>query len=312
MKSGKLSTRENSKTLGRRKGVIARKGVIERKQFATKHSQYWYVENGYRVGYTFSESIWSVFEIHNETINVWVHILGAFIFLYFLLSIGSLAVPYTKTSSFGPASNSIFGSLTHTTANIEERATQIFQKLEVASEESYTAALKRFQAARVSMVENRDAFYAVAKAQSDAMKQRLADLKVSFDDSLSEMAQSGNRLLKLRSELGDPSEHFFDLTERFGQSIDDAKVAAHEYVLNTHEYVLDKNSVALWPMSIFIITAIYCMSCSSLYHLFSSMDEKTVDHYKKLDLAGISLLICGSPTHIFTIIFAGAGGLPFI
>ena len=128
VKSGKLSTRENSKTLGRRKGVIARKGVIERKQFATKHSQYLYVENGYRVGYTYSESIWSVFEIHNETVNVWVHILGAFIFLYFLLlSIGSLAVPYTKTSSLGPVSNSIFGSLTHTTANIEDRATQIFQ-----------------------------------------------------------------------------------------------------------------------------------------------------------------------------------------
>ena len=295
VKFGKLFMRKNGKTLGRRKGMIKRKGVIERKQFATKHSQYLYVENGYRVGYTYSESIWSVFEIHNETVNVWVHIFGAFIFLYFLLSIGSLAVPYTKTSSFGPASNSIFGSLTYTTANIEDRATQIFQTLEVAGEESYTAALEQFQAARDSMVEKRDAFFTVAKAQSDAMKQRLADLKESFDDSLSEMAQSGNRLLKLRSELGDPSERFFELSERFGQSIDDAKVAAHEYVLNTHEYVLDKNSVALWPMSIFIITAIYCMSCSSLYHLFSSMDEKTVDHYKKLDLAGISLLICGSP-----------------
>ena len=124
------------------------------------------------------------------------------------------------------------------------------------------------------------------------------------------MAQSGNRLLKLRSELGDPSERFFELSERFVQSIDDAKVAAHEYFEHAW-YVLDKNSVALWPMSIFIITAIYCMSCSSLYHLFSSMDEKTVDHYKKLDAAGISLLILGLPTRIFTTIFARAGGWPF-
>ena len=51
MKSGKL-LRENAR-VGKAKGVIARKGVIERKQFATKHSQYLYVENGYRVGYLF-------------------------------------------------------------------------------------------------------------------------------------------------------------------------------------------------------------------------------------------------------------------
>ena len=62
-----------------------KKAIIRTKAFAENHAQYLHVENGYRVDYTLSQSVWSIFQIHNETVNVWVHMLGACIFLYFPL-----------------------------------------------------------------------------------------------------------------------------------------------------------------------------------------------------------------------------------
>ena len=45
-----------------------------------------YIETGYRIGYnTYYKAFMSLFELHNETGNVWSHIIGALIFMCFLL-----------------------------------------------------------------------------------------------------------------------------------------------------------------------------------------------------------------------------------
>ena len=41
-------------------------------------------------------------------------------------------------------------------------------------------------------------------------------------------------------------------------------------------------------------TAIYCMTMSAAYHLFSNLSEKTMKKFQSLDFAGISLLTFGS------------------
>ncbi len=43
-----------------------------------------YIETGYRIGYdTYYKSIVSLFHIHNETVNVWTHLLAAILFILF-------------------------------------------------------------------------------------------------------------------------------------------------------------------------------------------------------------------------------------
>lgn len=282
------------------------KPIIKTKKFAQDHSHYLHVQTGYRVDYTFSESIWSIFQLHNETINVWVHMLGACIFLYFLLSIGTIgtinnhdANHITTTSTPGGAivnSNNIFEALQQATASVENSASSLYIKIETARVDSYKLAMERFRMAQFTMEGKKTEFINAAKESSIAMKQKILNLKLAFEDSLVEMASSGKKLLKLQSDyVGANRGKLYEMSQKFKQSIDEAKNFGREYVLDTHEYVLDKDSIALWPMSIFIITAIYCMSCSSAYHLLSSLDESTVAYYRKLDLAGISLLICGSP-----------------
>ena len=271
-----------------------KKAIIRTKAFAENHAQYLHVENGYRVDYTLSQSVWSIFQIHNETVNVWVHMLGACIFLYFLLSIGTLK---NLNNNFNNNNNNnIFVALAETTTIVENNADSLYMQIEMAGAGSYKVAMERFRLAQITMEAKKRQFLDAAKESSNAMKQKLFNLKSAFEDSLMEMASSGKKLIKLQSDDNDSKEgKLYDASERFVQSIDHARKFGRELVLDTHEYVLDKNSIALWPMSIFIITAIYCMACSSVYHLFSSLDEATVDYYRKLDLAGISLLICSSP-----------------
>ena len=48
------------------------------------------------------------------------------------------------------------------------------------------------------------------------------------------------------------------------------------------------------PIYIFMLSALVCMSCSTLYHLFSAHSEKVHVVTARLDYAGISILICGS------------------
>lgn len=48
------------------------------------------------------------------------------------------------------------------------------------------------------------------------------------------------------------------------------------------------------PIFIFMLSALVCMSCSTLYHLFNAHSEKVHLVTARLDYAGISILICGS------------------
>ena len=46
-----------------------------------------YIKNGYRINYSsFSRLIWSLFELHNESANVWSHLIGMMIFIFILVS----------------------------------------------------------------------------------------------------------------------------------------------------------------------------------------------------------------------------------
>ncbi len=55
-----------------------------------------FIRTGYRVNNSFSDALWSLFAIHNETINIWTHLLGALLFIG--LSVYSQAVTLTGSS----------------------------------------------------------------------------------------------------------------------------------------------------------------------------------------------------------------------
>lgn len=49
-----------------------------------------------------------------------------------------------------------------------------------------------------------------------------------------------------------------------------------------------------WPIIVFLISAIFCLMCSAIYHLFYCLSERADEFFKRFDYAGISILITGS------------------
>ena len=46
-----------------------------------------HIRRGYRVGLSFSQCLKSMFQLHNETINVWSHLVGAMLFVWLILHV---------------------------------------------------------------------------------------------------------------------------------------------------------------------------------------------------------------------------------
>ena len=52
--------------------------------------------------------------------------------------------------------------------------------------------------------------------------------------------------------------------------------------------------VSRWPLFVFILSAMICLSMSTVYHLFSAHSRRIYALTSRLDYAGISILIAGS------------------
>ena len=90
----KDSSKRAASTAGQKKHVdkkVADKGndaqINQAKQpfiGRKKEAPQWHIYNenlrtGYRINYKWSQIIDSLFELHNETINIWTHLIGCFI-----------------------------------------------------------------------------------------------------------------------------------------------------------------------------------------------------------------------------------------
>lgn len=62
--------------------------------------------------------------------------------------------------------------------------------------------------------------------------------------------------------------------------------------LDLGEEYLDE--LPIWPIVVFIISAMACFACSAVFHLFYSMSPKMAEQLVRLDYAGIAFLIGGS------------------
>ena len=72
----------------------------------------------------------------------------------------------------------------------------------------------------------------------------------------------------------------------------DAMEELQEFSTSYSLYVSKK--VSRWPMIVFLVSAVYCLSASAIYHTFYVINPKISDILQTLDYTGISTLICGS------------------
>ena len=69
------------------------------KSQAPSWQQQRYILRGYRIGLSMKETFLSLFVLHNETVNVWTHLVGSLYFLYTLVVEGPLPASYNISPS---------------------------------------------------------------------------------------------------------------------------------------------------------------------------------------------------------------------
>lgn len=175
-----------------------------------------FIVHGYRLHFNSVKKILkSLFLFHNETINIWTHLIGALIFL--ILSFYVLFSGEFSTSAL----------------HYETYLTQLRDEFIQTKETIFTS---------------------------------LESLSIELQNS-----------------------------EQF-QSALEASQAQIKKLLLIHEdsYEFPLQDLAKWPLLIFIMSALICLTCSFTFHLFSAHSHKMKICMNSLDYAGIDILILGS------------------
>lgn len=267
--AGKGAHMNEAKKAASKEGDIKLKpGTRYLKHEAPLHSRYLYINKGYRAGMNMKETLFSLFQLHNETMNIWIHFAGAIFMLCLLLSLtNTLPSVHVNTSK-------VYSSLADVSLTFDVAFQKKFDSL-FDTVEGFSAQDNLVHAAS-QLKETKDALIVTARNSGAIARQKMEQLKIQFQQS---------------------SHFMYDFAEEKRDASWQNLVALNQQLLTlVQERVQHHTGIGLprWPVVLFMLTAIYCMTMSAAYHLFSSLSEKTMKKFRSLDFAGISLLTFGS------------------
>ncbi|CAK4069840.1 unnamed protein product [Aphanomyces euteiches] len=258
-----------------------------------------YIHHGYRIHYSMKECLLSLFEMHNETLNVWTHMIGALIFFSLLvfvyLQMESIHVvneaphhvelvnlPYLQ---HGQHTFRLFS--THALMETSERALVQTLSLHGPPREFLESATVLFNSTLSELLQERDISADVRLLQQDLIQ--LTERLLALADHAWLNRHVFSHLTSLQDSVRD---RLNALKMRHQETIRDG-VQALTDVLNVLRFDLD-HKVPAWPISIFVSSAIFCLSCSTIFHLLFAVSRPVFAVLSRLDYAGISILISGS------------------
>lgn len=236
-----------------------------------------FIKKGYRLNCnTITKALKSLCICHNESINVWSHLLG-------LIMVVGLIVytTFSVLSDHYDRSFSISYKKLIDKYNTQKKEWDVFFN-EIKGKYSTITIdkLSYIKDTSISFFKN---------------PQNLIQIKGVFNEYIHAL----NNLISL--EL---FEHFD--AENPSSILELNKIQNKYYALtNTYENLLEndpkvlidnagKNDLEIWPIYIMLVSSIFCLGCSAQYHLFSVISEKANSVLSRLDYASISILISGS------------------
>jgi adiponectin receptor len=278
-----------------------------------------FVHTGYRINFNNKRKvIKSLFMMHNESVNIWTHLGGAIIliglviFLSFSIhsfdtnTLNNFVKEEVKTL-FGPAmshlpnftklehdiadkvihtAEDVYNFGEHTIVSLEQTLHSISEEIEHVAEnihpETIGALLSKIKA-------KLEGFAHTTKALSSSDK--LADEKV-----------------KIKSLANALEKKLHSLQDKLVQKIDSAAfdwIDIYKYIKPTYTQIPNdgykKVPLSRWPIIVFLLTAVFCLLCSAIYHAFSCISDRANQVLRRLDYAGISILITGScfPVYVY-------------
>jgi len=238
-----------------------------------------YINEGYLLNCnTFKKSLKSLFMCHNETINVWSHLLAAIIF-FFLIFFTSIFITNFK-SQLEIVRNDL--------SLIEEKAVYLYNKNTTKMEAIYIPIkdikydFDIFEKETIYEV-SLNKIFSIFNEIKNITSSIFYYISFSFLDDLSSLK---GEIYSLKEEILDLIKLDISKSEKLEENLD------NEFDLNLKNR--KTKELARWPLFIIIHSAILCFLFSATFHLIGKINEKLHDILNRFDYGGISILISGS------------------
>ena len=244
-----------------------------------------YIREGYILNCnTFKRTLRSLLMIHNETVNVWSHLIGA-IFFFFLIWYTTIFITNLQTQVSNIRSDASL--VANKAREFKEESSDIMKNVYTSMKEIeynfknfYNAEKEKETTVYIRAFNEINYIYGELKNYSlpvmvSAYK-KIKEYYTYFMDAVTSVKEEIIDLIKLDTSLTQEYETHLDTN----------------YHLNLEER--KKKELARWPLYIIIFSAIFCLSFSAIFHLFGVINEKYFNILNRFDYGGISLLISGS------------------
>ena len=261
-----------------------------------------YIHTGYRTNFGWRDAFRSVLMIHNETANIWTHLLGLLIFAVITLSMatgwGNTHLPAL------PQSWRLGADHTKVRAALVAETVEFRRKVRASS-----SALRRV-AERCAQAENEVLEKAFSKIASVA---RAVSDRVHFgvvtDSASDTKAKLLERLRDARVLLSSAADKMTNVSSGIGAE----SLARLIHTLEAHRGALSSTlehsavgsdwhvplelpgeKAPRWPMYVFLVGAIVCLSFSAVCHTLACVGARVSSIVWRVDYVGIAALIVAS------------------
>jgi adiponectin receptor len=260
-----------------------------------------YIHTGYRTNFGWRDAFRSVLMIHNETANIWTHLLGLAIFALITLSMatgwGNTHLPAL------PESWRLGADHTKLRAALVAETVEFRRKVQASSD-----ALRRV-AARCAKTENEvlqkatNTIASVARAVSDRV--HFGVVTDSASDTKAKLVERLNDARVLLSSAADKITHGSGMGAQSLQRLIHQLEAHHGVLSSTLEHSnvgsdwhvpleLPGDPAPRWPMYVFLSGAIVCLSFSAVCHTLACVGARVSSIVWRIDYVGIAALIVAS------------------
>ena len=249
-----------------------------------------YLKEGYRKNFSSKRKIIkSLFIKHNELMNVWTHILGALLFAALL---GYIFFNIEKTKL-------VYDQLKHDLRELNFTGgfdRPLEKTFEVLADNWGEVDIKGKLESGISRIT--DITHDFVQFSSKTFEELLLKEEKLFDGLSHNYEEIRTVVRRFSSSVVIKLHNLIDNSTAF---LPDLKAAISKQSLK--ELLGSTSSLETYPIYVFLVSAIICLSCSVLYHLFGDMSLKSFNILKNLDYAGISILNGGSSFSFYYYIF---------
>ncbi|OQR87562.1 adiponectin receptor protein [Achlya hypogyna] len=305
-----------------------------------------YIRSGYRVNYSALHCVQSLFELHNETWNVWTHIVGSLIFACLLVGVFSMDYPLGASTAQVVTPNVLYMQGGRHTLQFFERniaSTALFTKEHTSyytvDTQYQETVVRRMHVASeilghtIAQIPSLQRFHQLLESHAGDVSHLLSEQMESLyheltvlharlhrgsaapsanattPDALVKWVYSYNQIHRMETQLRQRINAFTSFLRQLDtpkaypsvqyvlkefHSLADSVSNGLQVISELHPSALASSVVGMWPIAVFITSAVVCLTMSSVYHLLFVQSARASLVLSQMDYAGIILMIAGS------------------